>query len=182
MSGFGQLNLGTVGSGITVSADGSPEAKTAGVTIAWEAIAAFTQDVTFLEGDIVEAGEKFLRYGTVLVKVATGSAAGKYVPAGLPVVAGIADTFGPGAGNASSVNTAVFARNEAFILNRSVHEGDPVSDHAEVLTGGRVYKGRIRMVGSAADLTGVTAANMGTITAAVADVEKACPTLTYVAD
>lgn len=181
MSSFGQTNLGKVGSGITVSADGSPEAKTAGVTIAWEAIGAFGQDVTFHGEDFVESGEKFLRYGTVLVKVATGSAAGKYVPAGLPVVAGVAETFGP-ASNASSVHTSVFARNEAFILNRSVHESDIDSDHAEALVGGRVYKSRIRMVGSAADITGVTNANMGTITAAVADIEKACPTLTYVAD
>ena len=185
MSSYGQETFEKIGSGITVSANGEVNAKVGGITIAWEAIAAFAKDAQFESYDTVYAGEKYLRYGTIMVLVASGTAAGKYVPAGLPVVGGVADTFGP-SGNVSSLDTSCFARGSAFILNRSVHENDRMSDHCEVIDGGRVYKKRLRMTGNTAptysDTTSIASTVIGTDTAAVADVEKACNKLTYVAD
>lgn len=185
MSGFGQETFEKIGSGITVSADGSPIAKAGGITIAWEAISAFAKDALFESFDSVYAGEKYLRYGTIMVLVATGTAAGKYVPAGLPVVAGVADTFGP-ASNVSSLDNTVFARGAAFILNRSVHENDRASDHCEAIDGGRVFKKRISMVGSTAptyaDTTAIAAAVHGTDTVTVAQFEGCFGDIRYVAD
>lgn len=174
MSSYGQETFEKIGSGITVSADGSPIAKAGGITIAWEAIAAFAKDATFESYDYVKAGEKYLRYGTVMVKVASGTAAGKYVPYGLPAVTTIAPTFGS------------VAKGEAFILNCSVHENDRVSDHCEAIDGGRLFKKRIRMTGNTApvydDTSAIAAEVIGTDDLAVATLEAAFPMVTYVAD
>lgn len=134
MGGFGQKNLGNVGSGITVSADGSPEAKTAGITIAWETVPATTAAFVYPNSDTVEVGEKFLRYGTVLCKVTGGASDGKYAPHGA---------------TASGGSLAAAGRGNWVILNRSVHEYDIASDHCEALIGGRVYKKRILAQGLA---------------------------------
>ena len=128
MGGYGQKTLGRIGSGITVSADGSPEAKTGGITIAWEGVTAATNKATYLYSDDVEVGEKFIRYGTVLCKVTGGASDGKYAPHGATVSGG---------------SLAAAGRGNWVILNRSIHEYDYLSDHVEAIIGGRVYKERI---------------------------------------
>lgn len=132
MSTFGQETFEKIGSGITVSADGSPVAKAAGVTIAWSEVAAQTVDSVQESYDYVTAGEKYIRYGTVLVRILTATDAtlvGKFVPYGTPA---------PSGGSLSSGS-----RGDWVILNRSVHENDKMSDHVEAIDGGRVFAKRL---------------------------------------
>ena len=68
MSTYGQKSLENVGRSIQVSADGAPVAKAGGVTIDWSAVPASTVERTYPDGDVVHIGEKFLRYGQIVVR------------------------------------------------------------------------------------------------------------------
>lgn len=132
MSAFGLETFDKIGSGITVSSDGSPVAKAAGVTIAWSEVPAETANATYESFDYVVAGEKYIRYGTVLVRILTATDTtliGKFIPYGLPAPAGGTVSAG--------------SRGDWVILNRSVHENDRASDHVEAIEGGRVYAKRL---------------------------------------
>lgn len=146
MSTFGRKVEEKFGFGINVSADGRPQAKAGGVTFEWAGVTAAVSAYTVLppggtaaanffragaaDIDYVDAGEKFLRYGTVIQKIVGGTSAGKYVPYGTSPI--------PGSGTALSAEPG-----DVFIVNGNVHEADSYSDHPEAIYGGRVWKNRI---------------------------------------
>lgn len=145
MSTFGYNTFRRVGKGIQVSADGSPRAKAGGITVEWATVSAAASDyevrgngepssTNFLSiaapaDDYVYTGEKFLRYGQVMCKIVGGTSDGKYAPYGA--------SSGLGGGALSK------ARGDMYILNASVHENDPGSDHPAAIEGGLVWKYRL---------------------------------------
>lgn len=142
--GFGRVPLGTVGSSVTVSADGSPMAKIGGITIDWSTVAAVTgSDVTLNDGMVVKVGEKYLRYGQVVTKI---TASGQYGP------------YDPAAADGRQTLTV----GEAFILNRTALEAEPADQHPEAIYGGRAWLARIIQVGTgtASLAAGPTLANL----------------------
>lgn len=145
MSTFGQYSFGSFGSGISVSADGSPVAKVAGVHLHWGGIAGLAAARTFKDADSVEAGEKFIRYGTIIARITAATdttAIGKFVPLLGTGAAGQYTAYNGDAAMAVSV-----AEGDVFLVNRSKHENDVLSDHVEALDGGRMYKQRLFVVG-----------------------------------
>jgi hypothetical protein len=57
-----------------VTADGSPEYKTGGITIDLTTLAAASgSDVTLPDGSIIKANNQYLRYGQVMTKITTGT-------------------------------------------------------------------------------------------------------------
>lgn len=142
MSSFEQYSLGNVGSGISVTADGSPGAKVGGVTIVWASVPTVAANRTFKDSDLVEAGEKFIRYGTLVCRITAAADAteiGKFAPF---------DGTGAATSYADDATRAVsLVEGDVFIVNRSVHQDDPKSDHLEVIDEGRVYKRRLLVVG-----------------------------------
>ncbi len=70
MSGFGRNVQETSGRPIAVSADGRPEWKIGGVTLDWSTVSAVSSTpATLDDGTVVAVGDKYLRYGTVLVPI-----------------------------------------------------------------------------------------------------------------
>jgi hypothetical protein len=72
-NGFGQRDWDTRSfptgqAAFYVSADGYPEYKEGGVTIDWGAVAAAGADVTLPDGTKIKTGEKYLRYGTPIIR------------------------------------------------------------------------------------------------------------------
>lgn len=135
MSTFGRYDFGKFGSGISCTADGSPVAKVAGVRLAWGAIPAVAAARVFKDADTVDAGEKFVRYGTIICRITAATDAtevGKFMPY----------MALPGGGRTLSTEEG-----DVFLVNRSVRENDVLSDHAEALDGGRMYKRRLLVVG-----------------------------------
>lgn len=73
MTSFGQTTVDTIGASVQVSADGSPEMKSGGVSIDWTSVVAISgSDVTYLDGVAVKVGEKALRYGQVVTRITAG--------------------------------------------------------------------------------------------------------------
>ncbi len=70
MWGRTQLKQKT-GRPVRVCAGGYPEVLAIGVTVAWELVDAETTDITLDDDTPVFAGEKYIRYGTVMVPVTT---------------------------------------------------------------------------------------------------------------
>jgi hypothetical protein len=135
MSSYGIETYDKIGAGITVGAGGDIEAKSGGITVDWASISAFGADAVFLNEDYVKAGEKFIRYGTVMCRIMAAtdtSKIGKFVPHGTSVSGGTLASVGAGT-----------ARGNWYILNRSVHEEDRMSDHPEAIEGGSVYQSRV---------------------------------------
>jgi hypothetical protein len=99
--------------------------------------------VIYLDGVLVQIGEKALRYGQVLTKI---TASGKYGP------------YDPAAVDGRQTLT----NGEAFILNETAREDDVASDHPAVIAGGLVFLSRIiQSGGGAASLAaGPTLANL----------------------
>lgn len=61
--------------GPRVSADGLPEMKTGGITIDWGTVAANGgADLTYLDGTVLKSGQKGLRLGQVMTKIANAGA------------------------------------------------------------------------------------------------------------
>lgn len=125
MATYGRETLSSVGRSIKVSADGAPIQKVGGVTVDWSLITALAADQTFLDADFVASGEKFIRYGTILCKV---TATGRYAPFG-------------------AAGTGALVKGDCYILNESVHENSPHSNHPGVIDGGRVWKQRLIVKG-----------------------------------
>lgn len=186
MSSYGQYSLGGVGSGISVSADGSPVAKVAGVTIAWASVPTMAAARTFKDYDNVEAGEKYIRYGTIVCRITAATDAtevGKFAPL---VGTGVAGQYNDDATRAVST-----AEGDVFIVNRSVHQDDIASDHPEVIDGGRVYKRRLFVVGygdgtggypdAASDAADLVALNLEAAMVA-ATFKAALPQVTFVTE
>jgi hypothetical protein len=148
MSTYGYTILEKVGTSIQVCADGNPEMKAGGVTLAWAAIAAASASYEVnspvdgatgftsflgtgsLATDYVTAGEKFLRYGTVLCRIVGGTYDGKFAP------------YGTASGSLAS-GALSKAPGDMFITNESVHEANSGSDHPPVLEGGKCWKHRL---------------------------------------
>lgn len=146
MSTFGYLNYIKVGHGIQVSANGDLQTKAGGITIEWNAVTAASVDAeirpngelvntNFLSSaspadDFVNAGEKYIRYGTVMCRISGGTSDGKFAPYG--------STSGLGGG------TLLTSRGNMYILNETVHDTDYHSDHGgTAFSGGLVWKNRL---------------------------------------
>jgi hypothetical protein len=67
---YGRRTLGSTGVAIQVTADGSPEWKSGGVTIDWATVTAEASDRTLGDGTVIKAGAKGLEFGTVLCAIA----------------------------------------------------------------------------------------------------------------
>ena len=123
---YGRQVLGTLGGNLEVTADGSPVAKAAGVTIDWSTVTAVSgSDVTLNDGQVIPIGSKYLRYGQVITKITSGGKYGPYDPA---------DAAG---------GRDLLVRCRAFIVNRTAVNTEPADEHPEVIEGGRVYRARI---------------------------------------
>lgn len=165
MSTYGIETFDKIGSGITVSADGAPKQKQGGITIAWSAVPAMSADATFESFDYVKTGEKYLRYGTVVCRISAATDAtevGKFMPY----------MASPGGGR-----TILTTKGNVFVLNRSVHEEDRMSDHVEAIEGGRIYTSRV-LVATFGDATGLPYTDL----LAKATFDAACPNFYYVTD
>jgi len=147
MSNYGYNVIERVGMGISVSADGCPQVKAGGITIAFSLITAVaadgevrpegeTVDTNFLSNnspadDYVYAGEKFIRYGTIMSRISGGTSAGKFVPYGTTPVGG---------------GTLLKTPGDMYVLNRSVHDYNYSSDHdGQAMDGGLWYRNRIQV-------------------------------------
>lgn len=71
MGSYGPTFQSTTGRLIMVSADGRPEWKSGGVTIDWSKVTAVSADTTLDDGIVVKAGDKYIRYGTIVDLVGT---------------------------------------------------------------------------------------------------------------
>lgn len=143
---YGRQNLTpVVGYPLRVSADGSPEWKTGGVSIDWSTVTAVaTSDATLINGTVVAVGQKALRYGQVLTKI---SASGKFGPY---------DT-------AATDGRQTLTRGECYVLNETVLENGPLSgllsgptNHPAVIEGGLVFYDRL-LIGAATNELGAAA-------------------------
>lgn len=146
MATYGYKEVQRVGSGIQVLVHGKDvNWKVGGVTIDWAAITAESADreirpagetvnTNFLSSnapadDYVYAGEKFIRYGTVLCRISGGTYDGYFAPYGSTSIGG---------------GALLKTRGNMYICNMSVHDGDVASDHAHgVFEGGTVWKYRL---------------------------------------
>jgi hypothetical protein len=125
MPSYGTTTLVTGGRGVQASAEGTPRWKAGGVTIDWSTVTAVVADTTLLDGTVVKAGQKYLRYGKVLCRI---TASGK---------------FGPYDVGAADGRQALVV-GQCFILNQTVvMDTDLASDHPAVFDGGRVFVGRV---------------------------------------
>ena len=121
----GRQVLGTIGGYLQLSADGSPVAKVAGITIDWATVAAVSgSPVTLNDGTTIAVGEKYLRYGQVVCKITTG---GKYGP------------YDPAAGD----GRAVLTRGACYALNRTALAAEMMDEYCEAIEGGRVWRARL---------------------------------------
>lgn len=81
MAGIGLLPIPQrTGNPVRLSADGYPIWLDSGVTVAWELIPAPSADTTLADGTFVPAGTSYIEPGTLMVRVLTGSSAGKFAP------------------------------------------------------------------------------------------------------
>lgn len=128
---YGRQVLGTAGTSVEVSADGSPKAKIGGITLDWTAFAPVAgADVTLADGVTVRVGERFARYGQVVARI---TATGRYGP------------FDPAA---AGTGREALVRGDSFILNRTALENRPADEHPEAIYGGRMWLARIIQAGT----------------------------------
>lgn len=154
MGSYGRETLDVFGAtGITVTADGAPVAKVAAATLSWAGVPAHdAAERTFKHDDLVDATEKFIRYGTVICRITAatdGSEVGKFMPY----------MATPGGGRTLST-----AEGDVFVVNESIHYGDRNSDYPVAIDGGRVYKRRLLVVGYGDGTEGVNTAVAGAVT------------------
>jgi hypothetical protein len=152
MGSYGRETFDTIGGfGITLTADGAPVAKAGGVTLAWAAVPALAAVYTFKHEDIAQAGEKVIRYGTILCKITSSTTAtevGKYMPYMTGTITGTGDaTINTLAAVGGITRVQSLAEGSVFAVNQSVHENDRQSDFPAAIDGGRVYKRRLLVVG-----------------------------------
>ena len=70
MPTYGRRTLGETGRQVMVTADGSPEWVTGGITIDWSTVTAEAADRTLADGTVVKTGTKGLEFGTILAELA----------------------------------------------------------------------------------------------------------------
>lgn len=134
---YGQRQLGNVGRSIQLLANNTGTRWKAGaLTIDWDTVTAAPADVALEDGILISAGDKYLRYGQVVVPI---TASGKY---------------GPYDTGASDGREAAPVRGTTFLINETVLESDPDSDHPGGLEAGRVWRDRLMVVdGYSANIT-----------------------------
>jgi hypothetical protein len=149
MATFGYKEIQKFGQGIQCLANKDNAMwKAGGVTVFWDSITAEAADreirpagetvnTNFLNSaspadDYVYAGEKYIRWGTILCRINGGSAAGKFAPYG-------STTIGGGA--------LLKTRGNMYVVNQSVHDNDYNSDHVPggVFEGGLVYRNTVKV-------------------------------------
>jgi hypothetical protein len=129
---YGRVSLGTIGHGIAAFID--PEYKPGGISVDWATVAAAGADVTWEDGVLLEAGRKGLRYGQIMTQITASSKYGPYDPA-------------------AADGRQTLARGACYILDRSILEDDPMSNHpAGAAEGGLAWKARILATTGAASL------------------------------
>lgn len=129
---FGRTALaGGTGRLVQLSADGRPEWKAVGVSIDWATVPAAGSNTTLADGTEILAGEKYLEVGTPIDRI---TASGKYGP----VNTNVATTDG----------RAVMANGETFLVNMTVKESELGSNHVPVISGGLVFKARLKVGGT----------------------------------
>jgi len=67
---YGRRTLGSTGLPIQVTADGSPEWKSGGITIDWATVTAEVTARTLTDGTVIASGAKGLEFGTILCELA----------------------------------------------------------------------------------------------------------------
>lgn len=70
MPTYGRRTLGGTGVNTQVTADGSPEWATGGITLDWATVTAEVSDRTLTDGTVLKAGTKGLEFGTILCEMA----------------------------------------------------------------------------------------------------------------
>lgn len=130
MSSFGRSIFDSAGKSIQVTADGKPECKQGGITVDWALVGAQGSDVTWLDGVVVAAGEKGLRYGQIMCLV---TASNLYAP------------YDPAAANGQQLLIV----GKTFILNESMRQDEVASDHPVAIYGGLCFLNRILQSGVA---------------------------------
>ncbi len=137
MATYGPHSLGSTGAPVEVSAEAHPPRPAAGITVDWATVTAAVAASTLSDRTPVAIGDKVLPFGTVLTKI---TASGKY---------------GPYASGATD-GRQTLARGDVVIVNMTVKETSPLglaaTDHPDVITGGLVWKSRVKM-GSAGQPT-----------------------------
>lgn len=131
MNSYGKQRFGKGGAINPISASSSPEHAKSGV-IDWSTVRAAISRITLIDGTIIDEGEKFVRYGAVLVRIEVGESRGMYGPYDRDAVDG----------------RQLIERSRALVLNRTVQKTD--SDSVELFEGGSVFKARL-LVGDEGD-------------------------------
>lgn len=143
---FGQNAFNTVGSGqlgrpVSTIASGRPRYKTGGITICYPVITALGADTTVqAEGRTYKAGDKLVRFGTIMCKITS------------VVGSSVVGQYGPYASGATD-GRQTLTRGECFILDHSISQ---LADLASDITGavydsvpdGQVYMDRIASDGT----------------------------------
>jgi len=127
---FGEQTLDPVGTSISIIANPNGlRWKVAGITIAWGTVAAVSgSNVTVADGVVIPVGEKYLRYGQVMVEItAAGATQGMYGP------------YDP----AATDGRQTLARGRVYLVPTVQLEREVASNHCGVMDGGRVYKERL---------------------------------------
>lgn len=70
---LGTFQVGTTGRPITVSADGNVIVKPIGAKWAWDTVSAATDATTLSDNTPIAVGEKYFRYGSIMVPVSTAT-------------------------------------------------------------------------------------------------------------
>lgn len=147
MGSYGYKEIAKFGKGIQCLANRDDAMfKAGGVTFLWDAVTAEAADreirpagetvnTNFLSSaspadDYVVAGEKYLRWGTVLCRISGGTADGKFAPYGSTSIGG---------------GALLKTRGNVYINNQSVHMDDYNSDHVPggVFDGGLIFKNSV---------------------------------------
>lgn len=127
---FARTILESTGRSIQVTADGRPLMKAGAITVDWSTIVAVAgSDVVTLDGLTIKIGEKYLRYGQVMMMI---TATGKYGPYDFAAVDG---------------RQLAPVRGECYIINETMKEDEVASDFPPALEGGLVYLNRIIQAG-----------------------------------
>lgn len=130
--GYGQTTTTLSQGGATLSADGVPEYVPGGITIDWATVPANAAGATLDDGQVIEAGVKFIPFGTVLAKI---TASGKY---------------GPHQAGATADGRQTVAKGGAYLLNQTVREDDAGSEFGPgAFEGGLIYQGRLKRANDA---------------------------------
>lgn len=128
---YGIRSLGTIGRGFQLLANNAGTRWKAGaLTIDWDTVTAAPADVALEDGVQIASGDKYLRYGQVVVEI---TATGKY---------------GPYDSGASDGREIAPIKGKTFLINETVQESDNDSNHPGGLEAGRVWRDRLMVVDS----------------------------------